>query len=109
MAVEGLCFETNLGDELALKKTLEILRIRRLWLGKHALVDELVDFRALHLVDRWLLLCSSEGVVASEGLGFRGTGKHEGSQTVSRKRVFLILMMYLGGMSSVHKSATWLK
>ena len=52
MTVKSLSFKSDFGDELALEKPLEVLRIVGLRLRKHALIHELVDWVALHCEER---------------------------------------------------------
>jgi hypothetical protein len=48
MAVKSVGFLTDLGDQVALEKGVEVLRVVALGTREHALVDELINRTALH-------------------------------------------------------------
>jgi hypothetical protein len=64
MPVECLCFEADLGNELSLKQPLEILWVGRFRLGKHTLVNELINRWAFH-PGEGCSLYKGEDIVAS--------------------------------------------
>lgn len=68
VSIERLCLEADFGDELALKKSLEVLGVGRFRLGEQALVDELINCWGLHL--GWGQLCLRRGFRGASGFLF---------------------------------------
>ena len=71
MAVKGVDFLADFGDEVSVKKRVEVLGLGTPEFGEHELVNELVDGPALHLdrAERWF--CESTAM-------FGGSGDREG-------------------------------
>lgn len=59
MAIEGMGLLTNFGDQAALEQSLEVLRVERLGLGKHELVNEHLNGSASHGFGGWSMICSN--------------------------------------------------